>query len=980
MTIDPGHEATCLHHSDLLFSDLTFSIQRGARVALVADIIQHSVHFMKAIRQELQKVRGELTTVGDILMQDQKLWFLHDTIQQNIIFGTEFQPEKYEKILKLVGLEHLILGMPDIQNVVVSNNGYDLPADLQKLIVFARILYIDADVYLVDRFFDLLPLHYRLTRLQAILAAFPQKTFLVSTQEIDVFHCMNRAMLLRGLKLEREDPLPVDQATMAGSYLPFFSESEEKSATDTLSKQTQKGTPPSQLRRATIIKTLRTTSEREILTSNDYLERLRTMKADYSLKSMFFHLVPDEKYRGRSFMVVRFFLLNSGWKLPVLLLSMILVNSLATYTFSWYVSSWRANNLSNLSLFSRVKIFLLISGGALLTLAITAVTLVIQVRRSNHKLFTFMIKGLFSHGIEFFHKLSSAKIVNSIITEFMSLDDTMGTNLFGLFVHFIRLHVVFVISVYGTWFTALPIAGVYCLIIYTLLNTGYGMKSLASVVQANQLALTQTIQDAYKMIPFIRDCRCIDYNMQKFMLVNQIYQNSKAHQNNLGERWLQARLHGYIMFLPVLILLNGLFLRLFGFQPDKWQGIKLTIALDLVFSIQGLVSASLARAIMVVSLEKIRELVVIDEPTFKRKVQITLPLPVQVIQDSPLLEIRSLTICNPITSLHILNRISLKVKRSSRLALFGSRGSGKSTVFAVLLRLIDPTQVLTGKIYFEALDLNSMTDKAVNRAIFRLTGKFKLYDGSLKRNIDPHDELTSEAIEKVLEYLGFWLQYKANKAEGSIWSKSSISHGKELAALFRSHSKRRPYLSHESPSNASKLDSQHLAIAKPGKNDYFNKLKRLASSSRNVNMDFSLKAKSYSNDPLEDISQEVGRFINLMPKSSNKMYSLFNKENPELLKDVVQRQVENPPADPFLIESPGGRDRDMFDHQQQFTNYDLLEYCDLRVDGCSVDEQIGQKFNQEFDDAHDRDTEVHEGRSRLDSQSVRKRQPKKTLR
>ena len=788
---------------------------------------------------------------------------------------------------------------------------------------------------------------------------------------------MDRALLLCGSHLARDDTLPVDHAAFTEHYFPFLNEFVAKNDTN-LTSANNEPCPPTELQLPRF-RTYSTSSEREAVSSNEYMMRLSTMKADYSLKSMYFHLVPDEKYKGRSFMIFKFFLLNSGWKLPALLLSMILINILSTYSFSWYVSSWRANQLNNLSLFSRLKIFSLISLGALLTLAATAVTLIIQVRRSNQKLFTFMIKGLFAHGIEFFHKLSSAKIVNSIITEFMALDDTMGTNLQGLFVHFIRLHVVFIISLYGTWITALPIAVVYGFIVCTLLNTGYGIKSLANVVQANQLVLTQTIQNTYRMIPYFRDCSNVDYNLQKFKLVNQIYQNSKAHQNNLAERWLQARLHGYIMFLPILILLNGLLLRLFSFKADKWQGIKLTVALDLVFSIQGLVSASLARGVMLVSLEKIRELVVIDELTFKRKVQSNLPLLPLTTHGSFLLDIKLLTVCNPITTLHILNRINLRVKKSTRIAFVGSRGSGKSTVFAVLHRLIDPSQIITGKVLFQGLDMKSMTDKSINTAIFRLTGKFKLFDGSLKSNIDPLDELTVETVLDVLDYLGFWSHFNRKRPIATAVSKPLSSSEKELGSLFTLGSERNLELGNKNIAKIPKFDSQYPAINRPRKNDYLKNLTRLASSSRNIIADVPLRARSSSNCHIEDISQEVGRFIELMPKSANKMYSLLNKENPELLIHVAQGHEKDPRPAHLLAEPPADRQPDRWEPIQSGAGRSLLDDSDLMIEGCSVDEQIGQKFSRELD-VGDEEVNQPERRTGLDSSSPPARNLKKSLR
>ena len=668
------------------------------------------------------------------------------------------------------------------------------------------------------------------------------------------------------------------------------------------------------------------------------------MKKEYHLRLLYFEIVLDEKQKSGRFVILKFFLGNSGWKLPFLLLCLILSWIMATYSFSWYITEWKNNNLKSVSFSLKIKYYIIISSVSFILVAAIACTLVVYIRRTLFKLFIYMIKGIFGHGIEFFHKLSSAQVINSIITEFTTLDETMGNTFYSLFQQIIRLHVVFLISLYQTYLTGLLIIVVYLLIAFTLMNTGPSVKSLANVVQANQAVLSHTVLHSYRNLPFYRNNKKIKYHIDKFMFENQVYQNSKVHQNNLADRWIYTRIHGFVLFLPFLILLNGFLRGILTWRPDSSESIKLTISLDLVFNISGLVTASINRGMMLASLEKIRELMVIDEMTYKRMVKSADPERLKPYRNAPILEIERLSIANPVTTLHMLDSISLRVEKEERLALIGSRGSGKSTLLAAIQRLVNPSQILEGQIYLKGNDTKDFTDKQLNKDIMRLSGSYKLYNGSLKFNIDPSNEFTVDVVEKVLEYIGYWMFTKNEN--------SSPFHPSKNYSRTQTHSEKIQNIKNEfSISNSlyasiPQYSFKHEELAEPGKDDLYRKITMRASKS----VDLKRKQQLSRGETLlrydDRLSEDLGKFIYLMPKSQNKMNEVMNKEMPQIYSDKIpalDTNREDEFASPVRRETIFSNNESNNSHLTHIVP-DLMQDDDLRVEGSSVEDIAQDKL------------------------------------
>jgi ABC-type transport system involved in cytochrome bd biosynthesis fused ATPase/permease subunit len=83
-------------------------------------------------------------------MQNPK--FLKATIRENIILGQEFYEKKFNKILEVVDFNLDKYEGRDLTEIVEGQRNISM--EDKRRILMARLLYIDADIVLINQFFD----------------------------------------------------------------------------------------------------------------------------------------------------------------------------------------------------------------------------------------------------------------------------------------------------------------------------------------------------------------------------------------------------------------------------------------------------------------------------------------------------------------------------------------------------------------------------------------------------------------------------------------------------------------------------------------------------------------------------------------------------------------------------------------------------------------------------------------------------------
>ena len=105
---------------------------------------------LAAILGELPPTEGQISSVGKIAYVPQIPWVFTDTLRENILFGKQYNPFRYQAIVNACNLNRDIDKLSDGDLTIVGSNGFTLSEDQKARVGLARAAYSDADIYLLD--------------------------------------------------------------------------------------------------------------------------------------------------------------------------------------------------------------------------------------------------------------------------------------------------------------------------------------------------------------------------------------------------------------------------------------------------------------------------------------------------------------------------------------------------------------------------------------------------------------------------------------------------------------------------------------------------------------------------------------------------------------------------------------------------------------------------------------------------------------
>ncbi|CAF4430943.1 unnamed protein product, partial [Adineta steineri] len=88
----------------LILNNINLKIDQGSLVALVGMVGSGKSSILAALLGEMNKVSGRVNVSGSIAYVPQTAWIMNTTLQENIVFGREFDKKLYNEIIEACAL------------------------------------------------------------------------------------------------------------------------------------------------------------------------------------------------------------------------------------------------------------------------------------------------------------------------------------------------------------------------------------------------------------------------------------------------------------------------------------------------------------------------------------------------------------------------------------------------------------------------------------------------------------------------------------------------------------------------------------------------------------------------------------------------------------------------------------------------------------------------------------------------------------
>ncbi|KAM3729895.1 hypothetical protein ACB098_12G045500 [Castanea mollissima] len=701
-------------------SNINLEVRPGEKVAICGEVGSGKSTLLAAILGEVPKIQGTITVSGKISYVSQTAWIQSGTIQENILFGSAMDSDRYREALERCSLVKDLELLPFGDLTVIGERGVNLSGGQKQRVQLARALYQDADVFLLDDPFSALDAQTATSIFnEYVMGALSRKTVLLVTHQVDFLPALNSVLFMSNGEILQHAPY---HQLLASSkvFQDLINAHKETAGSE----------------RVAIVGSAhrRGTSSQEI--KNTYVEKqLKACEGDQLIKQ-------EERETGDTgFKPYKQYLnQNKGF----LFFFMASLSHLIFVVGQILQNSWMAANVDNphVSTLRLVMVYMLIGLASIMFLSCRSISTVVMGLKSSKSLFSQLLDSLFHAPISFYDSTPLGRILSRVSSDLSIIDLDVPFSLNFSVSSFINAYSILVVLAVVTWQVLLvTIPFVYVVIrlqryyfasAKEMMRINGTTKSLVANHLAESAAGVITIRAFKKEGQFFtKNLDLIDKNASPFF-----------HSFSANEWLIQwIEMVSSTVFASAALCMVLLPPRTFS---SGFIGMALSYGLSLNMTFVRLVQKQCSLENNIICVERLSQYMHIpseapeviegNRPTANwpavGKVEIQ-DLQVRYRPNAPL----------------VLCGISCTFEGGHKIGIVGRTGSGKTTLISSLFRLVEPAG---GKIIVDGIDISTIGLHDLRSRFGIIPQDPTLFNGTVRFNLDPLSQHSDQEIWEVL--------------------------------------------------------------------------------------------------------------------------------------------------------------------------------------------------------------------------------------
>ncbi|XP_062186348.1 ABC transporter C family member 3-like [Phragmites australis] len=763
--------------------DLNFRVQKGMRVAICGTVGSGKSSLLSCILGEIPKLSGEVRTCGRIACVSQSPWIQSGTIEENILFGTQMNRERYEKVLAACSLTNDLDILPLGDQTVIGERGINLSGGQKQRIQIARALYQDADIFLFDDPFSAVDARTGLHLFKECLLGFlASKTVIYVTHHVEFLPSADVILVLRDGKIAQ-----------SGDYTEILKSGEElmelvvshKDALSTLDMlECPSGNFDSTYHPGGNGSTLFIAEDKK----DDNNEEEGIVQNGQLVEE-------EEREKGRVGFIVYWKYITmayNGALVPLILLAQIIFQVLQIGSNFWM--AWAAPVSKDVdppvSSLLMVNVYVALALVSSLCIFIRSHFLVIAGCKTATILFEKMHECIFRAPMSFFDSTPSGRILNRASTD----QSTVDTRLFDLMGYLLFPAIEILGTIILMSQIAWPVFVIFIpIIVASLWYQQYYIDAARELQRLIGVCRAPVMQHFTESIAGSNIIRCFQKERQFISSIGHLMDNLSRPSlyNAAAMEWLCFRLDilSSFIFSFTLILLVSSSTALID---PKTAGLAVTYGLSLNM-LQGWAIAVLCSLEnQMISVERMLQYMNIpSEPPLtisKSRPNCQWPTKGEI-------ELRNLHVRYAPQLPFVLKGLTCTLPGGKKTGIVGRTGGGKSTLIQALFRIVDPC---IGQVLIDGIDICTIGLHDLRTRLSIIPQDPVMFQGTLRSNIDPLGEYSDEQIWEALDSCHLGDQVRKNELKldstviesGKNWSAGQ----RQLVCLGRVILKRRKIL------------------------------------------------------------------------------------------------------------------------------------------------------------------------------------------
>ncbi|XP_032485649.1 multidrug resistance-associated protein 5 isoform X5 [Phocoena sinus] len=130
--------------------NIDLEIEEGKLVGICGSVGSGKTSLISSILGQMSLLEGSIAVNGTFAYVAQQAWILNATLRDNILFGKEFDEERYNSVLNSCCLRPDLAILPNSDLTEIGERGANLSGGQRQRISLARALYSDRDIYILD--------------------------------------------------------------------------------------------------------------------------------------------------------------------------------------------------------------------------------------------------------------------------------------------------------------------------------------------------------------------------------------------------------------------------------------------------------------------------------------------------------------------------------------------------------------------------------------------------------------------------------------------------------------------------------------------------------------------------------------------------------------------------------------------------------------------------------------------------------------
>ncbi|CAL1531982.1 unnamed protein product [Lymnaea stagnalis] len=757
-----------------ILSDVTLDIPEKSLTMIVGKVGCGKSSLLSGILGEMKLLNGSVNLKGSVAYVAQQAWIQNCSVKENILFGSPLDAKRYSDILKACALERDLSILPQGDETEIGEKGINLSGGQKQRVALARAVYSNQDVYLLDDPLSAVDAHVGKHIFEQVIGPdgiLKEKTRILVTHGAHWLPYADIVIMLINGKInhfgsfedllaqggdfiehlkqpEKEDDddsyLSSEEDDVALSSLNVVPEGKKETYYDsndgaTVSHQIEKSDIP--LQRLTS-----KTSERKIKQNKTDAPQQTSTKLDGG------KIIEDEKMQqGKVKLKVILAWISAASVLGMVLYYFILaLFQAASAGSSFWIRFWTEDSLlANTSLANtsdyadRNYLYLGVYGafgaGQIFLFFIGYASFWVCAIRASKILHRNMLKGILRSPMAFFESTPVGRMLN----RFSSDTDTLDLGLPLVMVDMLNclnqvLGTIIIVCLNVPLFATaiLPIFLLFFLVLKFYLPTARQLKRMDTVAKSpiyshfgEALGGASTIRAFGHSQRFLKESReKVDDSVMKSLMLYACSSWLTIMISNLGLIFVFAAM----IFAVTSSDVNG-----------AEAGLAISYSVEFSVFLGFLVQQSTELTQHSVSVERILEYIELKPEGQENAKGVSMDWP-----QKGKIEFKNFQLRYREGLDLVLKGISAVITPGEKIGIVGRTGAGKSTMTLALFRIIESAG---GSICIDDTNIADVDLYRLRSSISILPQDPVLFSGSLRMNIDPHNEYSDEEVLKSLE-------------------------------------------------------------------------------------------------------------------------------------------------------------------------------------------------------------------------------------